>query len=99
MIESMLAARTARVEPGTPHPRVAFARPRKGTTDVIDRQSVVQGKSVPVRVDLGGRRIHKQKKITYTLTGQCPCYVQHAHVIDVTLTPGTLNRLLMYNRS
>src|SRR3546814_3460770 len=24
-----------RVEPGTPHPRVAFARPRKGTTVVM----------------------------------------------------------------
>src|SRR3546814_5835077 len=35
MIESMLAARAARVEPGTPHPRVAFARPRKGTTVVM----------------------------------------------------------------
>src|SRR3546814_15093307 len=27
-----------------------------------DRKSVVSGKSVSVRVDLGGRRIHKQKK-------------------------------------
>ena len=35
MIESMLAARAARVEAGTPHPRVAFARPRKGTTVVM----------------------------------------------------------------
>src|SRR3546814_15763784 len=26
-----------------------------------DRKSVVEGKSVPVRVDLGGRRIHKKK--------------------------------------
>ena len=31
MIESMLASRAARVEAGAPHPRVAFARPRKGT--------------------------------------------------------------------
>src|SRR3546814_19042431 len=27
-----------------------------------DRKSVVEGKSVSVRVDLGGRRIHKKKK-------------------------------------
>src|SRR3546814_15288691 len=27
-----------------------------------DRKSVVEGKSVSARVDLGGRRIHKQKK-------------------------------------
>src|SRR3546814_15501219 len=30
---------------------------------VLDRKSVVQGKSVSVRVDLGGRRIIKTKKI------------------------------------
>ncbi|KGB57921.1 ATP-binding protein [Sphingopyxis sp. LC363] len=35
MIESMLAARAARVEAGAPHPRVAFARPRKGATVVM----------------------------------------------------------------
>src|SRR3546814_10995157 len=29
---------------------------------VLDRQSVVEGKSVSVRVDLGGRRIIKKKK-------------------------------------
>src|SRR3546814_6042557 len=29
-----------------------------------DRKSVVSGKSVSVRVDLGGRRIHKKKKKT-----------------------------------
>src|SRR3546814_15913587 len=28
----------------------------------VDRKSVVKGKSVSVRVDLGGRRIHKKKK-------------------------------------
>src|SRR3546814_13382267 len=34
-----------------------------------DRKSVVQGKSVSVRVDLGGRRILKQKNISqYTTT-------------------------------
>lgn len=41
MIESMLAARAARAEAdaakgdGAPHPRIAFARPRKGTTMVM----------------------------------------------------------------
>lgn len=35
MIESMLASRAARVEAGAPHPRIAFARPRKGTTIVM----------------------------------------------------------------
>jgi two-component system sensor histidine kinase ChvG len=35
MIESMLAARTARIDADTPHPRLAFARPRKGTTLVM----------------------------------------------------------------
>src|SRR3546814_12200255 len=29
-----------------------------------DRQSVVEGKSVSVRVDLGGRRLSKNKKLT-----------------------------------
>src|SRR3546814_18576921 len=31
----------------------------------LDRKSVVQGKSVSVRVDLGGRRILKKKKQQY----------------------------------
>lgn len=35
MIESMLAARKARIDADTPHPRIAFARPRKGTTLVM----------------------------------------------------------------
>src|SRR3546814_18950678 len=30
---------------------------------IRDRKSVVEGKSVPVRVDLGGRRILKQKSM------------------------------------
>src|SRR3546814_21033436 len=33
----------------------------KSVTIAIDRKSVVSGKSVSVRVDLGGRRIHKNK--------------------------------------
>ena len=35
MIESMLAARAARIDADAPHPRIAFARPRKGTTMVM----------------------------------------------------------------
>src|SRR3546814_19437262 len=34
------------------------------TPSSIDRESVVKGKSVSVRVDLGGRRIIKKKKTT-----------------------------------
>src|SRR3546814_11921908 len=119
MIESMLASRAARAEQVAAGPRIAFARPRRGTATVMgdghrleraidniidnaisfsppgglvciaatrlgdevhvrvdddgpgipaaqreaifrDRQSVVSGKSVYVRVDLGGRRIIKK---------------------------------------
>src|SRR3546814_12455328 len=35
---------------------------------VRDRKSVVKGKRVSVRVDLGGRRIHKNKHIQITQT-------------------------------
>src|SRR3546814_12638658 len=35
-------------------------------TGVVDRKSVVWGKSVSVRVDLGGRRIIKKKKTKNT---------------------------------
>lgn len=35
MVESMLAGRAARQEAGAPHPRIAFARPRKGTAVVM----------------------------------------------------------------
>src|SRR3546814_18818314 len=42
-----------------PPPARVRARPQPAT---IDRKSVVEGKSVSVRVDLGGRRILKQKK-------------------------------------
>src|SRR3546814_17817668 len=35
-----------------------------------DRKSVVQGKSVSVRVDLGGRRIIKKKKVQMTTKEQ-----------------------------
>src|SRR3546814_17442909 len=36
-----------------------------GMAAVLDRKSVVSGKSVSVRVDLGGRRIIQKKKATY----------------------------------
>src|SRR3546814_18279281 len=45
--------------PATDARRVAVSLTRKG-----DRKSVVEGKSVSVRVDLGGRRIIKKKKKT-----------------------------------
>src|SRR3546814_13094296 len=42
---------------------VAAALPRvDGQAPDLDRKSVVEGKSVSVRVDLGGRRIIKKKK-------------------------------------
>src|SRR3546814_20687540 len=37
-----------------------------GQTDGTDRKSVVEGKSVPVRVELGGRLIIKQKHTQQT---------------------------------
>src|SRR3546814_20418163 len=39
------------------------AQPAQGSGGVGDRKSVVSGKSVSVRVDLGGRRILQKKKI------------------------------------
>src|SRR3546814_15882446 len=50
-----------RFDDAYPHPPPACPCPRHGQ----DRKSVVEGKSVSVRVDLGGRRIIK-KKIQYT---------------------------------
>src|SRR3546814_19088707 len=57
-----------------PHPdireymtRLASARPPAPLVDIldhIDRKSVVQGESVPVRVGLGGRRPLTKKKST-----------------------------------
>src|SRR3546814_20528642 len=46
--------RTVVVEP-------QMAKLRKKLATTVDRKSVVEGKSVSVRVDLGGRRIIKQK--------------------------------------
>src|SRR3546814_11077577 len=44
-----------------------IAEPDETTATLGDRKSVGQGKSVSVRVDLGGRRIFK-KKIEFTST-------------------------------
>src|SRR3546814_15049450 len=41
---------------------ISDADRRKGGAVRVDRKSVVSGKSVSVRVDLGGRRIIKKKK-------------------------------------
>src|SRR3546814_11318052 len=40
---------------------------RRGADEAQDRKSVVEGKSVSVRVDLGGRRHIKKTKNTYTI--------------------------------
>src|SRR3546814_18695304 len=61
--------RTGRADPPggprRPARRLAPARPRCAAH--ADRKSVVEGKSVSVRVDLGGRRIiKKNKKVKYT---------------------------------
>src|SRR3546814_11872108 len=42
--------------------RVTLSRHEHLEAEPADRKSVVQGKSVSVRVDLGGRRIIKKKK-------------------------------------
>src|SRR3546814_18716585 len=43
-----------------------YLRHAKAAFDLLDRKSVVKGKSVAVRVDLGGRRIIKNKNISWT---------------------------------
>src|SRR3546814_11791443 len=60
------APRTARACLG---PTTTFLSPASRRTTYSgsgcpDRKSVVEGKGVSVRVDLGGRRIHKKKKKT-----------------------------------
>src|SRR3546814_20233847 len=52
-----LLRRASRANIVRPAPLPATAQPEPG-----DRKSVVEGKSVSVRVDLGGRRIIKKKK-------------------------------------
>src|SRR3546814_16231638 len=49
--------------------RVRFAR-QLLVEHLADRKSVVQGKGVSVRVDLGGRRVIKKKNTRYTNNSQ-----------------------------
>src|SRR3546814_16142266 len=59
------AARGGGAEPAAPPPgqcRASLARRATLLPSGRDRKSVVSGKSVPVRLDLGGRRIIKKKK-------------------------------------
>src|SRR3546814_11060622 len=55
------AIRLPRARPETPIPRTGPGAPWQSAKD---RKSVGEGKSVSVRVDLGGRRIIKKKKNT-----------------------------------
>src|SRR3546814_12650948 len=65
-----LQARPDLVARGTEARAQVFRRQRRIAGR--DRKSVVSGKSVSVRVDLGGRRIIKKKKnITYKNTPKC----------------------------
>src|SRR3546814_13767465 len=61
------APRSGRAEDHLPRVRTGIAGRRtrdRRRSAALDRKSVVSGKSVSVRVDLGGRRIIKKKKIT-----------------------------------
>src|SRR3546814_11910487 len=53
-------------------PRRRAEPPDRRRAGLRDRKSVVEGKSVPVRVDLGGRRIIKKKKTIKTEQTQLP---------------------------
>src|SRR3546814_18376671 len=55
------------------------------TSPEVDRKSVVSGKSVSVRVDLGGRRIVKKKTThsSYAL-GTHKTYIQILHIVTST---------------
>src|SRR3546814_11060376 len=44
----------------------SLCAPRQSSTSCRDRKSVVSGKSVSVRVDLGGRIIIKKKRVHHT---------------------------------
>src|SRR3546814_804137 len=48
--------------------RAVLGRRGGAVADGLDRKSVVSGKSVSVRVDLGGRSIIKKKKLKYNIT-------------------------------
>src|SRR3546814_15815392 len=57
----------------------------------IDRKSVVSGKSVSVRVDLGGRRIIKKKKNEHRLKICSRISTKHTdHDLQSHLTPSNL---------
>src|SRR3546814_12685506 len=47
---------------GDPETQPILMRLQSDLLELIDRKSVVEGKSVSVRVDLGGRRVVKKKK-------------------------------------
>src|SRR3546814_12553578 len=49
---------------------IVTAKAEEGNGLIRDRKSVVEGKSVSVRVDLGGRRIIKKKKTKRRETGR-----------------------------
>src|SRR3546814_11800892 len=55
----------------------AIAATGLGITSGLDRQSVVSGKSVSVRVDLGGRRIIKQKNLLHSSIHRSTSRTQH----------------------
>src|SRR3546814_14977701 len=62
---------------------VCFANePFPSAQEAADRKSVVSGKSVSVRVDLGGRRIIKQKNKTETTKS----YIGLHQIIQLLLT-------------
>src|SRR3546814_12996750 len=64
--DAELARRLRRVERGRGVER--DVEPAQRLAHRPDRKSVVLGKSVSVRVDLGGRRIIKKKKSSHKLT-------------------------------
>src|SRR3546814_14638328 len=57
-------------------PRMCHHRWHGSSASPQDRKSVVSGKSVSVRVDLGGRRIIKKKNIKSTHLSRC---IQYNH--------------------
>src|SRR3546814_13568578 len=66
-------------------PNAASFRRQRNALQPSDRKSVVQGKSVSVRVDLGGRRIIKKKKQTsgtnkQNRNKQCPKLISEYNI-------------------
>src|SRR3546814_15669535 len=64
MIEGMVSGLEAKLKanPADVDRWIMLMRSRMTLGETSDRKSVVKGKSVSVRVDLGGRRIIKKKK-------------------------------------